>query len=150
MLANFERLPADVKTSLGRLLLRKAGKEPPRRKELWALSRFGARETAYGPLNQVTPPQVAEEWLTALLSRGPEHNAANAHALVHLAQFTGDRARDVSDLTRNRVMDWLDGLGEGAHFVELLMNPAHNRDREEQDWVFGEALPVGLALYART
>ncbi|MCB0100351.1 MAG: hypothetical protein KDE46_31700, partial [Caldilineaceae bacterium] len=49
-LANFERLPANIKVSLGRTLLHKLRKEKgnPDPKELWALSRLGARTAMYG------------------------------------------------------------------------------------------------------
>ena len=61
MLANFERLPANSKVSLGRTLLAKlqASKDEPTPKELWALSRFGARRAMYGPLDRLIPASEA-------------------------------------------------------------------------------------------
>ncbi|MEZ4720088.1 MAG: hypothetical protein R2851_28990, partial [Caldilineaceae bacterium] len=68
MLANFERLTAEVKAALGKRLLARAGKDAPAPKELWALSRFGARSPAYGPANRVVAPSTVEGWLDRLLA----------------------------------------------------------------------------------
>ena len=38
-----------------------------RESELWCLSRLGARELFYGPINLVAPPTVATRWVEALL-----------------------------------------------------------------------------------
>ncbi len=146
MLANFERLPAQVKVELGRLLLAKIQDGEPQTKELWALSRFGARESAYGPLDRVIPASEAEGWLDVLLQAEIEATAGAAHALVHIAQYTGDRARDVSSAMRSRVAMWLTPLPNSSYFHDLLDNAEGNRTNEEESWIFGEALPHGLAL----
>ncbi len=148
MLANFERLPAQVKTDLGRLLLADIRTRQPQPKELWALSRFGARETAYGPLDRVIPSAEAEGWLEVLLQMDLGVNAGAAHALVHIAQYTGDRTRDVSPAMRSRVATWLTPLANASHFHDLLDNAESNRSSEEEAWIFGETLPLGLALYS--
>jgi len=148
MLANFERLPTPVKTELGRLLLAKVREGQPQAKELWALSRFGARETAYGPLDRVIPAGEAEGWLEVLLQMDLAASSGAAHTLVHIAQYTGDRTRDVSSAMRSRVATWLTPLANAAHFHDLLDNAESNRSNEEEAWIFGEALPLGLALHS--
>ena len=147
MLANFERLPAQVKTELGRLLLAKIREGEPQSRELWALSRFGARECAYGPLDRIIPVTEAEGWLEVLLQTDLEANPGSAHALVHIAQYTGDRTRDVSSAMRSRVATWLAPLNNGNYFLDLLDNADGNRSNEEEAWIFGETLPHGLALF---
>ncbi len=148
MLANFERLPVQVKIELGRLLLADIRERQPQAQELWALSRFGARETAYGPLDRIIPAAEAEGWLEVLLQMDLGVTTGAAHALVHIAQYTGDRARDVSPAMRSRVATWLTPLTNAAHFRDLLDNAESNRSSEEEAWIFGETLPLGLALYS--
>ena len=146
MLANFERLTAEVKAALGKRLLARAGKDAPAPKELWALSRFGARTPAYGPANRVVAPSTVEGWLERLLATDLPRNGSTGHALVHLAQRTGDRARDIDEMTRRRVEHWLAPLPQAEELTEILNDPARNLSPAEQDWVFGEALPPGLTL----
>jgi molecular chaperone DnaK (HSP70) len=144
-LANFERLPVETKVDLGRLLLEKIRKKT-RPQDLWTLSRLGARIPLYGPLDRVVPSREAAAWAEGLLSMGLPAREAMAHALVQLARTTGDRERDVPDDLRRRAAEWLAGLPQPERFLELLTNPESSLQGEEQDWVFGEALPSGLVL----
>ncbi|MDQ3250168.1 MAG: hsp70 family protein, partial [Chloroflexota bacterium] len=145
-LANFEWLPAATKTQLGRLLLAKFKKAPPRSQELWALGRFGARATLYGPLDRLIANVEAASWAESLLAYHLAQTDSLAHALVQLVRITGDRARDVAEEARQPVLDWLDALPHADRYRELLLNPASHLQREAQAQVFGEALPVGLVL----
>jgi hypothetical protein len=146
MLANFERLPVEIKTKLGRQLLNSLRKKQPQAKELWALSRLGARESAYGPLDRIIAPNEAEGWIEVLLQSKLSPVPGSAHALVHLAQFTGDRVRDISPSMRGRVEAWLEPLDDASYFIELLNDPLASRSDQEQEWIFGETLPLGLVL----
>lgn len=145
MLANFERLTADLKVNLGRRLLKRMGKDPAAR-ELWALSRLGARNPIYGPLERVIPAAEAGQWAERLLALPSPPRERMAHALVLLVQYTGDRTRDVDEPVRARVEAWLAQLDNADRFRDLLLNPDSAFRREEQAWIFGEALPAGLAL----
>lgn len=144
-LANFERLPVETKVELGRLLLGRIRKKT-RPQDLWTLSRLGARVPLYGPLDRVVPSGEAASWITELFSMGLPVREAMAHALVHLARFTGDRERDVPEERRRQVADWLGGLPQPERFQEVLSNPESTWQGQEQDWIFGEALPSGLVL----
>ena len=86
--------------------------------------------------------------MEVLLQMDLEVTTGAAHALVHIAQYTGDRARDVSPAMRSRVATWLTPLTNAAHFRDLLDNAESNRSSEEEAWIFGETLPLGLALYS--
>jgi hypothetical protein len=148
-LANCERLSAEAKVDLGRLLLEQLSRGKPRPPELWALSRLGARVPFYGPLNCVVPQEEAAQWVRTLLALNLEGGDALAHALVHLAQRTGDRARDVADGVRDEVGAWLNRHVQGARLQDLLEDPESRYRSQEQDWIFGEALPPGLLLLTR-
>jgi PAS domain-containing protein len=145
-LASCERLDAKVKTSLGNELLSSIEGKPTA-KELWALSRFGARIPVYGPLDRVVAPDVAARWVEKLLARKLDANNSTATALILMARRTGDRARDLPAETRDQVGRWLSALREAEHFRLILDDPNAALSEEEQSWVFGESLPAGLILY---
>ncbi len=147
-LANFERLPAKTKTEIGRLLLKKFKATKPRAQELWALSRLGTRHAIYGPLDRLIPLAEAEAWLDTLLALGLDRTERTAHALVHLARYTGDRARDVPEATRDQIVEWLAPVPNAERYRELLTNPESALRRDEQAWIFGESLPAGLVLFS--
>ncbi len=145
-LANLERLSVDIKETLGRQLLDRfsGGKLNP--KELWALSRLGARIPFHGPLDKVVPAREVSIWIDKLLSSNPEASNALAHALVQLARSTGDRGRDLPDTEKGNVIKWLDNVPNADQYKELINNPESASGKKEQDWIFGEALPPGLVI----
>ncbi len=147
-LANFERLPANSKVLLGRTLLAKLrkGKGEPNAKELWALSRFGARTAMYGPLDRLVPADDAAAWVEGLLALNLARRESVGRVLVHLANRTGDRARDVPEPVRAAVAQWLEPLTHAAHLQELLADAESQQSDADQAWIFGEALPAGLVL----
>lgn len=147
-LANFERLPSAIKVTLGRALLTKLqkAKVEPSAKELWALGRFGARTTMYGPLDRIVGAEEAAKWVKQLLTLELPMRENVGRVLVHMANYTGDRGRDLPEDIRQQVDEWLSFLKQGAHLRELLADANSQRSEEEQNWIFGEALPTGLVL----
>lgn len=145
-LANFEWLPANTKTELGRALLQKGKKRHYKLQELWALSRLGARTPAYGPVDRLIPGSEASAWLETILDMPLQHVDGVAQVLVMLARHTGDRVRDVPADNRNRVAAWLDGHPRSDRFQSLLMDGEATLDKEEREMVFGDSLPEGLVL----
>jgi hypothetical protein len=81
------------------------------------------------------------------LNLEPTNSAANA--LILLARFTDDRSRDLPDELRERVTAWLAQRSEATHLQAMLNNPVTILDKAEQEWMFGESLPVGLSLFRR-
>jgi molecular chaperone DnaK (HSP70) len=144
-LANCERLPVNDKVSLGRLLLLKMRKGA-RPQEYWALSRFGARVPLYGPLNRVIPGKEASSWIHSLFSLNLPPKEAVGLALVQLARVTGDRERDVAEEDRTKVAAFIGELPRSNHLHQLLMHPESPFNRDDREWMFGEALPSGLVL----
>ena len=146
MLANLERLPEKTKVELGRRLLRSLTRSKPSARELWSLSRFGARRPMYGPIDRVVAPESAANWADTLLAAQPAPSERTARALVLLTERTGDRARDVDDAVRARVDAWLGQLEHAERFRDLLNNPDSAFREEEESFIFGESLPAGLVL----
>lgn len=145
-LANFERLPVENKVDLGRLLLEKIKKGKPKAKELWALSRLGARVPFYGPLDRVVPTKEVSRWIDELLALETETDETFLQGLIQMARYTGDRERDLAQEVRERISERLIQLPRGGRLMELLNNPGTVLEEREQDWVFGESLPAGLRL----
>ena len=127
--SSMELIPAGNRTQLGDFLI-KQGKEDY---VLWCLSRLGARQLFYGPLNQVLTPSVATRWIETLL---PVPKADDA--LVSLARRTGDPVRDISPATFAAVKARL----AGTPFLTQLEGDAERALGR----IFGEDLPSGLIL----
>jgi len=146
-LASLERLPADTKATLGRLLLPQfKATAKPHKLIWWALSRLGARSLIYGPLDAVAPPQEVASWFKVIFSARLERKESVAQALVLMARLTGDRSRDVPEAWRNRIARWLLRLPDGKSLRDRLLDADSAVTREEQEWMFGEALPVGFIV----
>jgi hypothetical protein len=146
VLASLERLSTAIKEKLGNQLLERFSVGTLDPKELWALSRLGARIPFHGPLDKVVSAQEVSVWLNRLLSYSPDTTNAMAHALVQLARSTGDRGRDLPDTDKDIVIKWLDNVPNGEQYQELINNPESAIGKKEQDWIFGESLPPGLVV----
>jgi len=146
--AGLERLPADVKESLGAVLAADLTRPSPTAHALWCLGRFGARVPLYGPANTAVRPEAAARWAEALLARDYEpgrESADAAFALGQIARVSGDRARDLDAGLRARVADRLTRLG-GSDDEALAVREFRARDDADQGQALGDALPVGLRL----
>jgi len=146
LLGSFELLDVPAKVRIGNMivdLIEKRRYEKVRNPMTWALGRLGQRQPLHGPLNTVIAPSDAARWCETLLKF---KNCESSHlALMQLARHTGDRYRDLDVSIRNRVAEWLKQTGAASHFVELVTQGGTLAD-EEQDQVFGEALPKGLRI----
>lgn len=146
--ANLERLAASAKEPLGDALTRELGRANAPGYALWSLGRLGARVPLYGPANTVVHPEKASRWIQALLDRsfspGRETTDA-AFALSQLARVSGDRARDIDDELRRRVIDRLMSLGADESQI-LPVREFHELGTGQQGMALGDSLPVGLRL----
>ena len=128
-------LPIHTKTELGDYLVKRGKSGSFSTSDLWCLSRLGARDLLYGPINQVVPPITVVRWAEALL---PIPNAPDA--LAAIGRFTGDPTRDLPPPTREAIR---------AKLPENLLSVFEGEDERDQsalDRMFGEALPSGLVL----
>ena len=137
--ASLELLPIHTKTELGDTLAKNVKAGAFRDSDLWCLSRLGARELLYGPINQVIPPMTATRWAEVLL---PVPSAAEA--LASIGRFTGDPTRDLPPPTRDAIRAKL----ENNPKLLAVFEGEEARDQSALDRMFGEALPSGLVLSA--
>jgi len=143
-LANMERLSAKEKIEWGRLLLSEIAPKKARVQQFWSLSRIGARELLYGPVDRVVPPKEIADWIESILDREWNQPTAAGAALAQMARKTGDRARDINTELASRVIDWLeanDMAGQTRYIREVI-----HLEKQEETSIFGESLPAGLIL----
>lgn len=136
--SSLELLPVGTKTELGEALLKRVKMGDYRESELWCLSRLGARQLFYGPINLVVPPAVAGRWVDGLL-RVPKA----AETLVAMAARTGDSSRDVPPAVTELVRR---AIGDQPKLLAVL--EGESRDLDALGRIFGEELPSGLQLLA--
>jgi molecular chaperone DnaK (HSP70) len=144
LLASLEHLLGSARASLGDELLSKIRKEPENAIWLWSLGRLGARIPLYGPLHSVVAPEIASEWLKALLDLSA-FTATTASAIALIARRTEDRSRDIDDAIRERTISRLMAFGIDEEIIQLLSNYVPP-DRADAVRSFGESLPSGLQV----
>jgi molecular chaperone DnaK (HSP70) len=139
--ASLELLPIQTRTELGNALVRMVKAGTARESELWCISRLGARELFYGPINLVLPPATVTRWVEALLP------LPAAEALASLARRSDDPTRDLSPDTRESVRQKLVALPRSEQLLAIFEGE-NQRDERALGRIFGEELPLGLVLSA--
>ncbi len=143
--ANMERLSVKDKIEYGRLLLSEFHSKKAKPQLLWALSRIGARELLYGPVDRVIPPDEIENWISYLMGKEGINIKVAGTAISQMARKTGDRMRDLAPEYTNQVIQWMreHDLADEAKFLTSI-KPMATR---EENAIFGEALPSGIVLH---
>lgn len=142
--ASLELLPQQTKTQLGDTLLGFVKKGEMLEAGVWCLSRLGARKLFSAPINLVLSPGVVSRWVETLL-RLPT-TPALLEAVVHIAQQTGDTARDLPPPTLELVRRACEASPRSAELLRELSGDSG--DLTSSSRVFGEELPAGLVLAA--
>ncbi|MCC6857147.1 MAG: hsp70 family protein [Bryobacterales bacterium] len=138
--SSLELLPLQTKMELGDTLIRAVKAGSAKQTEVWCLSRLGARQLFYGPVNQVVPPAAATRWVEALLGV-----PAAGEALASIARLTGDPTRDLAPPVREAVRRKLEALPD-AERVLAALEGEEERDARALERIFGEELPSGLVI----
>ncbi len=146
--ASLERLDVKHKEAMGTALLKQLRRSPAPTYGFWALTRLGARSLLYGPLNAVVHHQVVEGWIHAIISFEPGNQSermAWAFCLAQLARKTGQRALDIDDSVRPKVLSALRAHHAPPHWVRMV-EEVTELESEEQGQMLGDTLPIGLRL----
>jgi len=144
-LANMERLMVKDKIKWGRLLLAEMAPKKSKPQHFWALSRLGARELLYGPVDRVIPIDEVSSWIETLLKQNWRNPKPVGTALIQMARKTGDRIRDIVPDLSNRIIAKLESYNLPASQIRLLQEVVPLAQNEESA-IFGESLPAGLVL----
>jgi hypothetical protein len=111
----------------------------------WAVGRIGARRPFYGSAHSVVPPDVAAQWLNAILALDWKKVDPAAFAAVQIARMTGDRSRDLPEALRHTVVRRLEAANAPRAWITMVSETVELDDADEGR-VFGESLPAGLKL----
>ena len=144
-LANMERLMVKDKVKWGRLLLSEMTPKKSKPQHFWALSRLGARELLYGPVDRVIPIDEVSSWIETLLAWNWRNPKPVGAALIQMARKTGDRMRDIAPTLTDRIIEQLASYDKSAFQIRLLHEVVPLAQNEESA-IFGESLPTGLVL----
>lgn len=146
--ASLERVPLDHKVEVGRWLLERLAQPTEKPQAWWALGRVGAREPLYASPHTVVPPEVASEWLNAVLALNWKKVEPAAFAAAQLARLTGDRARDLAPALREEVARRLMQAAVPERWITQVRSVV-TLDEADRRRAFGESLPAGLTLIER-
>ena len=143
--ANMERLALKDKIEFGRQLLSEFHPKKSRPPLFWSLSRIGARELLYGPVDRVVPAAETADWVDHLLEMPWKNPVPVGTALAQMGRKTGDRVRDLGPEITDRVIRWLieHEMPDEAEFLKTV-RPLQT---VEQTTIFGESLPSGIILH---
>jgi hypothetical protein len=115
----------------------------------WALARLGARVPLYGSAHNIVPPETAEKWIRILLETAIPKVDGAPFAAAQMARLTGDRLRDVNPAIREEVAQHLQQINASPVWVRMLSEVVDLKGSDEAR-VFGDTLPIGLQLVARS
>ena len=93
------------------------------------------------------PPDIAAQWLDAILALDWKKVDPAAFAAVQLSRMTGDRSRDLPEPLRQTVVRRLEALNAPRAWITMVSETVELDDADEGR-VFGESLPAGLKLIA--
>ena len=142
--AAMEHLPSEEKKWLGDLICARLEEQRPAGGPwAWSLGRLGARAPLYGSAHNVIPPTQILPWIDLLI--GLEKLDGSTFALAQLGRRTGDRARDLDEAARNRVISTLRARASAEPLIHSLEEPAAFKAADEAR-AFGDSLPIGLQL----
>jgi molecular chaperone DnaK (HSP70) len=141
LLGALERLPVQAKVEAGGWLLGSLASDQPG--VAWALGRLGARVPVAGAAQSVVPPEVASQWLLALLARIGQPEAQ--FAVAQIARLSGDRARDLDEEPRLSAAAALEKASAPPDWSRAIRE-VHALGEKDEQRVFGESLPMGLHL----
>lgn len=143
--ASLERLPVKDKIQLGQWLLKRLEKSGEPEQSWWALGRVGSRIPFHGNNHDVLAPQLACEWLGHLLQVDWKKQPQAGFAATLLARCCADRARDIDEEWRGRVVEKLKQSKAPAIWLDMVAE-FKPLDEQQEKQIFGEALPPGLRL----
>ena len=143
--AALERVPAMHRIEVGRWLLERLQRPGENPHTWWALGRVGARESLYGSAHNVVPPDIAADWLAAVLALDWKTIEPAAFAAAQIARLTGDRTRDLAPELRDEVARRLTAIRAPQSWITMVREIVSLDDADRRR-SFGESLPPGLKL----
>jgi len=143
--AALEQVPVMHRVEVGTWLLERLQRPTEKPHTWWALGRVGARESLYGSAHHVVPPEIAADWLGAVLALDWKRVEPAAFAAAQIARLTGDRSRDIAPALRDEVARRLITARAPQSWLTMVREVV-SLDEADRRRSFGESLPPGLTL----
>ncbi len=143
--AVLERLPVADKIQLGEWLLKRLQKAGEPNQTWWAVGRIGARVPFHGSSHNVIPADIVSLWLKQMLAVDWKKIPQAGFAATLIARMSGDRARDIDEAMRRKIIEKLRLSKAPASWIDMVEQQKELDEKEEKQ-IFGEALPPGLKL----
>ncbi|MDR0225576.1 MAG: hsp70 family protein [Burkholderiaceae bacterium] len=145
LFAAMEAVPWQYRQEMGQWMLQRLSHPGETPQTWWAIGRLAARMPLAANAHRVMPPEAVQEFLDATLSQDWRRNETAMFAAVQMARMTGDRARDLSDAQRARVLDRLGAAGAPQRWLDLV-EQVQPMDAQDARRSLGDSLPPGLVL----
>jgi molecular chaperone DnaK (HSP70) len=146
--ASLERLEPKVKSLLAEPLLKQYRRPPVQHYAPWALARLGARSLLYAPINHIVSAEIVSRWIDQLLPYQPVHDSDRRSwlwTLTTLSRRIGVRGLDIEDSLRTQVISVMEQHQAPHRYVQLVKEISQ-LERDEEQQMFGDDLPLGLKL----
>lgn len=146
--ASLERLEPKVKGLLAEPLLKQYRRHPVQHYAPWALARLGARSLLYAPINHIVSAEIVSHWIEQLLPYQPVHDSDRRSwlwTLTTLSRRIGVRGLDIEDSLRSKVISVMEQHQAPHRYVQLVKEISQ-LERDEEQQMFGDDLPLGLKL----
>ena len=140
---SLERVEANVRIKLGRQALKYMTTEQLVRYGYWVIGRIGTRQPIYAGVDGVLPRKEVEEWVSEVVRRSWKNSAKVAFELAQLGRFTDDRAIDLSEASRNLLIEKVTEVNAEERVVRFLTT-ASALDTAEQGKLLADSVPTGL------
>jgi molecular chaperone DnaK (HSP70) len=146
--ASLERLEPRAKAMLAEPLLKQYRRPPVQHYAPWALARLGSRAMLYAPINHVVSAEIVSPWIEQLLPYQPSNESdlrSWQWTLTTLSRRIGMRGLDIDEVLRERVLATLKQHHAPGRYGELVATLS-TLEKDEQQQMFGDDLPLGLRL----
>jgi molecular chaperone DnaK (HSP70) len=145
LVASLEHLAIQDKIQVSHWLLKRLEKPAETKTSWWALGRIASRIPFHGSTHNVIPKESIQNWLPQLLKADWKKEQYIAFSAVLISRMSGDRARDIDEAWRQKIIKKLKAAKAPNSWIEML-EQVKELDEKEAKRVFGEGLPPGLIL----
>ncbi|MBV8250466.1 MAG: molecular chaperone DnaK, partial [Comamonas sp.] len=145
LFAAMEAVPWQYRQEMGRWMLQRLKRPDETVQTWWAIGRLAARQSLAANAHLVMPAGAAQEFLDATLEQDWRKNETAMFAAVQMARMTGDRARDLPDELRARVLEKMRASGAPERWIAMVEQVVQ-MEAEDQKRSLGDSLPPGLVL----
>ncbi|WP_053980331.1 Hsp70 family protein [Marinagarivorans algicola] len=146
LLASLERVPTTYKIQLVDNLLTRLTLKNPSAISYWAIGRIAARIPFYSGYDCVVPAKNVEKWLEALWPLDwAAADKALAFCITLMTRMSGDRARDINDVWRQKIITRLEQAKAPAIWLNMVASHVV-LEAAQNEQILGESLPAGLSF----